>query len=57
MDLTRLHVTGALGALGDIVEMEAYDKIKISGSNLSRREILQIILKMAAYKRGLMAYG
>lgn len=32
MDLTRLHVTGALGALGGIVEMEAYDKIKISGS-------------------------
>ena len=32
MDLIQLHVTGALGALGGIVEMEAYDKIKISGS-------------------------
>ena len=38
MDLTQLHVTGALGALGGIMEMEAYDKIKISGSNLSRRK-------------------
>ena len=57
MDLIQLHVTGALGALGGIVEMEAYDKIKISGSNLSRREILQIIFKMVAYKRGLMVYG
>ena len=52
-----MHVTGDLGAFGGILKVEAYDKIKISGSNLSRREILQIILKMAAYKRGLMAYG
>ena len=50
IDLTQLHVTGALGALGGIVEMEAYDKIKISGSNLSRTEILQFMFKMAAYK-------
>ena len=57
MDLTQLHVMGDLGAFGGILKVEAYDKIKISGSNLSRREILQIILKMAAYKRGLMLYG
>ena len=50
MDLTQLHVTGALGALGGIMEMEAYDKIKISCSNLSRREIFQFIFKMAAYE-------
>ena len=49
MDLTQLHVTGALGALGGIMEI-AYDKIKISGSNLSRREVLQFIFKMAAYE-------
>ena len=35
VDLTQLHVTGALGALGGIMKMEAYDKVKISGSNLS----------------------
>ena len=46
MDLTQLHVVGALGA----IVMKAYDKVKIPGSNLSRREILQCIFKMAAYK-------
>ena len=38
MDLTQVHVTGALGALGGIMKMEAYDKVKISGSNLSQRK-------------------
>ena len=38
VDLTQLHVTGALGALGGIMKMEAYDKVKISGSNLSQRK-------------------
>ena len=28
MDLTQLHVTGAFGALGGIMELEAYDKVK-----------------------------
>ena len=50
VDLTQLHVTGALGALGGIMKIEAYDKVKISGSNLSRGKYFQFIFKMAAYE-------
>ena len=57
MDLTQLHVTGALGALGGIVEMEAYDKIKISGSNLSQKKNISNHIQDGGLRRGLMTYG
>ena len=39
LDLTQLHVTGALGVLGGIVKDGSLSPNKISGSNLSRRKV------------------
>ena len=50
MDLTQLHVTGALGALGVIMKSEAYDKAKKFRLKFKPEGIFQFIFKMAAYE-------
>ena len=53
VDGTQLQVTGALADLGAMTKIEAYDKIRGSGSNLTRRKIFKTS-QGGGLRRGLM---
>ena len=50
VDLTQLHVMGALGALGGIVKDGSLWQNKISGSKYKPEEDISSVFKMAAYE-------
>ena len=56
VDGTQLQVTEALAALGAMTKIEAYDKIRGSGSTLTRRKIFKTS-HGGSLRRGLMTYG